>query len=230
MKPNHSSPERASPRIGVALVEDDPHFVQFLEAALNGSARHRVVARAESAEAALAWNCEEPPLVALLDIGLPGRPGSSLVADLVQRYPQLVIIMLTARTNDDEILESIRTGAVGYVLKGGTAKEILTAIDDALAGGAPMSPSIARKLLDVMRNGLSGRAGTAGSDLPALTPHEEQVMRWVAQGASDCDVAARLGVTRSQVKNCLLGVYAKWRVKSRTQAAVKFVRHRQKTV
>lgn len=230
MQTDRNLANSTGPRLAVALVEDDPHYLQFLEAVLGSSGRHRVVATAESAEAALEWRCDEPPLVALLDVGLPGRPGSSLVAELVQRYPQLVIIMLTARANDDEVLESIRTGAVGYILKGVQGAEIIAAIDDALAGGAPMSPSIARKLLEVMRAKAGTGASNLGEELALLTPRELQVMEWVAAGAGDLEVAERLGVSRSLVKNCLLGIYAKWRVKSRTQAAVKFVRHRKKVL
>lgn len=212
-------------RIRVALVDDDPHFLLFLESMLGASGRHEVVAAAGSAEEALGWPREPAPHVALLDVGLPGRAGSLLAGDLLERFPGALVIMLTALTDDTTVLEAIRRGAVGYVLKGAEAAEIIAAIDDALAGGAPMSPAIARKVLALMR-GAERRGGSdaAAAELALLTTREAEVLELVAAGAGDKEVAERLGMARSTVKNCLLGIYAKWRVGSRTEAAVKFVR------
>jgi DNA-binding NarL/FixJ family response regulator len=220
-----SSPSTRHPkgvRIRVALVEDDPHFRLFLESVLGASGRHEVVAAAGSAEEAAAWPAETAPHVALLDIGLPGRAGSLLAGDLLEKFPGTLVIMLTALSDDLTVLEAIRHGAVGYVLKGVDGAEILAAVDDALAGGAPMSPAIARKVLGLMRT--APAAKTPARELARLTPRETEILELVAAGASDKEVAERLGLARPTVKNCLLGVYAKWRVSSRTEAAVKFVR------
>lgn len=212
-------------RIRVALVEDDPHFRLYLESALGASGRHEVVAAAGSAEEALGWSREMAPHVALLDVGLPGRTGSLLAGDLLERFPGTLVIMLTALSDDATVLEAIRRGAVGYVLKGADSADIVAAIDDALAGGAPMSPAIARKVLGLMRTTPPKCVdGAAAAEFAILTPREVDVLELVAGGAGDKEVAERLGVARSTVKNCLLGIYAKWRVSSRTEAAVKFVR------
>ncbi len=96
------------------------------------------------------WPVAAAPHVALLDVGLPGRAGSLLAGDLSRKFPGALVIMITAVSDDATVLEAIRGGAVGYVLKGVAAAEITAAIDDALAGGAPMSPAIARKLLGLM--------------------------------------------------------------------------------
>lgn len=217
------SPQPAkSARIRVALVDDDPHFRLFLESMLGASGRHEVVATAGSAEEALAWPATIAPHVAILDVGLPGKPGSQLVADLLARFPGALVIMLSALRDDGPVLEAIRGGAVGYVLKGVDAAELLAAIDDALAGGAPMSPAIARRVLTLMRT--TPAAATPDVELARLTPRETEVLELVAAGSGDKEVAEKLGVARPTVKNCLLGIYAKWRVSSRTEAAVKFVR------
>jgi len=220
--PDPQTPEAA--RIRVALVDDDAHFRLYLESILGASGRHRVVATAGSAEEALTWPAAPAPHVALLDIGLPGRAGSKLVADLLAKFPGALAIMLTASTDDTAVLDSIQRGAVGYLLKGAKAAEIELAIDDALAGGAPMSPSIARKVLGLMQQRPRPEASVP-SALAELTPREREVLELVAAGAGDKEVADRLGVARSTIKNCLLGIYGKWRVGSRTEAAVKFVRH-----
>jgi DNA-binding NarL/FixJ family response regulator len=209
-------------RIRVALVDDDPHFLLYLESVLGNSGRHEVVATAGSAEAAAAWPVATAPHVALLDIGLPGRAGSLLAGDLREKFPGTLVIMLTAQSDDLTVLEAVRGGAVGYLLKGADATDIVAAIDDALAGGAPMSPSIARKVLALMRAAPAAKSPAA--ELARLTPRETEVLELVAAGAGDKEVAERLGLARPTVKNCLLGIYTKWRVSSRTEAAVKFVR------
>jgi DNA-binding NarL/FixJ family response regulator len=206
----------------VAIVDDDPHFRLFLESMLGASGRHEVVMTASSAEEALVWPLVTAPHVALLDIGLPGRAGSLLAGDLRGKFPGTLVIMLTALSDSTAVLEAIQNGAAGYVLKGGDAVAIVAAIDDALAGGAPMSPAIARKVLDLLRTPPVAKAPS--DELARLTPRETEVLEMVAAGAGDKEVAERLGVARPTVKNCLLGIYAKWRVSSRTEAAVKFVR------
>ena len=220
------APAENSARIAVALVDDDPHYRLFLESALGASARHRVAATAGSADAVAAWDDRVAPHIALVDIGLPGRPGTVLVGELLERFPQLLVIMLTARTNEEEVLAAIRAGAVGYLLKGVDRTEIIAAIDDALAGGAPMTPAIARRVLTLMRQapvaGPAAATAAGAAELALLTAREREVLELVAAGASNKEVAERLGLALSTTKNFLLAIYAKWRVRSRTEAALKF--------
>jgi DNA-binding NarL/FixJ family response regulator len=105
----------------------------------------------------------------------------------------------------------------------GTASaEIVEALDDALAGGAPMSPGIARRVFALLRAPAAGGAG--GEALAQLTAREREVLTLVAEGCADKEICARLGLTRSTVKNHLTAIYDKWRVRSRTQAALRFVK------
>ena len=221
--PERLTPPRGAARIAVALVDDDPHFLLFLESALAASARHRVAATATSAEAAANWPARPAPDVALLDIALPGRSGAELVADLLEKFPRLLVIMLTAKTDEDALLDSIRAGAVGYLLKGVDEEEIIAAIDDALTGGAPMSPPMARRVLAVMREAPpAAPRGASEVELALLTPREREVLELVAGGAANKEVAQKLGLAVSTVKNTLLAIYSKWRVRSRTAAALKY--------
>jgi DNA-binding NarL/FixJ family response regulator len=226
MKPSAPAPIAPGPaRIGLALVDDDPHFLLFLESTFAASARHRVVAVAGSAEMAGAWDARHAPHVALVDIALPGRTGAALVAELLHAFPQLLVIMLTARSDEEVLLESIRAGAVGYLLKGVDSAEIFAAIDDALAGGAPMSPAIARRVLALMRQQPATPTTTAAAsaaELALLTPREREVLELVASGVSNKQVADRLGLALSTVKNALLAIYGKWRVRSRLEATLKW--------
>lgn len=211
-------------RVAVAVVEDDLHFSLFLESMLEASPRHRLVAVAGTAAEAMAWGESVQPHVVLLDVGLPDRAGSALVADLLARYPRALIIMLSAEAGEATILESIQGGATGYVLKGAREEEILAAIDDALAGGAPMSPAIARRVIGLIRQPAARTVSAVPGQMAILTARELEILESVADGASDKEVAERLGISRSTVKNALLVIYQKWRVRSRTEAAVVFTR------
>ncbi|MCF3649351.1 response regulator transcription factor [Synoicihabitans lomoniglobus] len=219
-------PPSSAGRVAIALVEDDPHFCLFLESMLEASPRHRVIATANSAAEALAWDAAVQPHVLLVDVGLPDRSGAELVADLVARHPAALVLMLTAETDAAIVLQAIQGGASGYILKGGREEEILGAIDDALAGGAPMSPSIARKVLGLMRGpgNVKPAVKSGGAALAILTERESNLLERVAAGAGDKEIAEALGLSRSTVKNALLVIYQKWRVRSRTEAAVKFTR------
>ena len=98
-------------------------------------------------------------------------------------------------------------------------------LNDALAGGAPMSPGIARRVLALLREPVKGGGGSGGAkELAQLTERERAVLALVAEGDADKEICTKLGITRSTVKNHLTAIYDKWRVRSRTQAAVRFVK------
>jgi DNA-binding NarL/FixJ family response regulator len=216
----------ARPALTVALVDDDAPYRDYLATLLESGGRHEVVAKAGSVEEALAWPAGVRPAVLLLDVALPGMAGSKAVAAFLAARPGLKIVMLTGRSEDEPLLEAIRAGAAGYLLKGSGSHEIVAALDDVAAGGAPMSPAIARRVLALLRDPPSGApaAGTAAQELAQLTEREREVLALVADGCADKEVCERLGITRSTVKNHLTAIYDKWRVRSRTQAAVRFVK------
>lgn len=209
-------------KTAVGLVEDDVPYRTYLETLLEGSGGYAVVAAANSAEEALQWPAGVSPALLLVDVLLPGRSGATAVKDFLVRWPAAKVIMLTGRDGDEPVLEAVRAGAAGYLLKNTSSSEILEAMDDVVAGGAPMSPAIARRVLALLR-GPSG-AGTSEADLALLTEREREVLALVADGRADKEICERLGVTRSTVKNHLTAIYDKWRVRSRTQAALRFVK------
>jgi len=225
MRENAPTVRNSVPRIRVALVDDDPHFRLVVGSVLAASGRHEVVASVGTAEEASMWEESVRPDVMMLDIGLPGRTGVELAAELRTKFPATLIIMVTGRSDDAAVLDAIRAGAVGYVVKSAETNKVIEAIDDALAGGAPMSPAIARRVLLLMHQNAVGRpVAEPESELAELTAREIAVLDMVAKGASDKEVGEKLGLARSTVKNCLMTIYNKWRVRSRTEAAVKFVR------
>ena len=194
---------------------------------IEASPRHRLGATAASAAEVKAWPDDNDAAVVLVDYQLPDARGAEVVEALLQRFPGVLCVMLSGLTDEQSVLDAIRAGAVGYVVKGASDEAILAAINDALAGGAPMTPGIARKVLGLMRNSTAPvqlRDGAVEVELSYLTTRELEVLELVAEGATDKEVSTQLEISTSTVKNNLLGVYAKWRVRSRTEAAVKFVR------
>src|SRR5262245_59810520 len=137
--------------ISVGLVEDDARLSDLLRLLLDGTPGYRCAAAFGSVEEALAGMPSPPPDVVLLDVHLPGVRGSTGVGHLRERFPQLQVLMLTVYSEDDLVFEAICNGAVGYLLKRTPLPALLAAIADAHAGGAPMSPEVARKVLRVFR-------------------------------------------------------------------------------
>jgi two-component system nitrate/nitrite response regulator NarL len=221
-------------KISVALIDDDAPYRAYVSALIEASGRYALVAQAGSVEEAATWSAKVQPALLLLDVAMPGVQGPAAVGRLLAARTGLKIVMLTGRDADEPLLEAIRAGAVGYLLKGAGSAEIVEALDDAVAGGAPMSPSIAKRVLTLLKDGARGAddgvrgvsagVGAGAKELAQLTEREREVLARVAAGDADKEICEKLGVTRSTVKNHLTSIYDKWRVRSRTQAAVRFVK------
>ena len=231
------------PKLPVALVEDDVPFRGYIAALVNSSERWRVVLEASSVEEALRGEEKTKPKVLLLDVDLPGTSGAAAVGKFIEAWPGVSVVMLSGLDQDEVVLEAIREGAGGYLRKDASSDEVLAALDDVVAGGAPMSPAIARRVLTLLRGVPAGavepeRAATPGGAekrtermsavvaMPLLTPREHEVLAFVADGLGDKEIADRLGTAVSTIKNHLANVYGKWRVRSRTEAAIKFTHSR----
>src|SRR5262245_7278868 len=134
---------------------------------INGTPGYRCVASYRSVEDALRSTAGEAPDVMLLDINLPGMLGSEGVKELRQKHPSMEILMLTVYAEQDKVFESICNGACGYLLKKTLPARLLEAIAEARAGGAPLSPEIARKVVALFQ-----QTGPPEQIDQALTPHE----------------------------------------------------------
>src|SRR6202035_171510 len=183
-------------RICVAIVEDDRITRESLRMLVDGTPGYRCGAAFGSLEQALAARGGEPPDVVLLDIKLPGVPGSQGVGSLRERWPQAAILMLTAFDDEDKVFESLCNGAAGYLLKRTPPARLLEAVREARDGGAPMSPEIARKVVERFRR---GPAPVVLEE--ALTPQETHLLRLLAEGCSYQTAGAQLGITINTVRN-----------------------------
>jgi len=163
---------------------------------------------------------EKRPDVVLMDIQLPNQSGIECTAQLKQLLPDVRIIMVTVYGDPDLIFKALRAGACGYLLKRCTPEELITAVREVQQGGAPMSREIARKVIAHFQE-LSKPPETA-SEVENLSPREREILELLIQGFSDKEIADRLGVKHGTVRWHLQHVYEKLRVRSRTEAALKF--------
>lgn len=161
------------------------------------------------------------PQVALVDINLPGMSGIACVAELKRRQPEVQALMLTTYEETDLIFDSLRAGANGYLLKNMPAEDLLQAVEDVRAGGAPMSMQIARKVVAHFHP-----QPRQGSGVGQLSQREGEILRLLAKGHLYKEISEQLGISMSTVRTHIHSVYEKLHVQNRTEAVLKFLGQR----
>ncbi|MGH9761062.1 MAG: response regulator [Blastocatellia bacterium] len=207
--------------IRVAIVEDDRATREGLKLLINASPGYSCVATFGSVAEALRAIALLSPDVLLLDIHLPGTPGSEGVRFLIEKSPRTQVLMLTVYAEEDKVFESICNGACGYLLKKTPAVKLLEAIREAVEGGAPMSPEIARKVVTLFR-----RTGPPEKLDQALTPQELRLLQLLAQGHSYNAAGSELNISINTVRNYIRSIYDKLHVHSKSEAVSKALRNR----
>jgi len=200
----------------VAIVEDDLRWRTSLESLLREAGGLECVGSYSTGENAIQELPSRRPQVVLMDINLTKMSGVECTRQLRVLMPDILIIMLTVYDDSDRIFQALQMGANGYLLKRASADEILQAIQDVHRGGAPMSPYIARKVVQSFQL----QAPTARPD-DVLSKRESEVLGYVARGYSDKEVAEALGLTTATIRSYLKTIYSKLHVHSRTQAITK---------
>lgn len=203
--------------ISVSIVEDSYKMRESLATLLGRAAGLHFLKSYPNAETAIEDIPKAPPDVALIDINLPGKSGIECVAQLKALVPQMQFLMLTTYEETELIFNSLRAGARGYVLKKMVPTELLPAIEQVHAGGAPMSMQIARKVVDHFNS-----VGQTASDVDKLTEREQEVLTLLAKGFLYKEISDKLGISMSTVRTYLQRAYEKLHVTSRTEAAAKF--------
>jgi DNA-binding NarL/FixJ family response regulator len=161
------------------------------------------------------------PDVALNDIGLPGMSGIDGIKLLKERHPDLFILMLTVYDDDERIFDAMCAGASGYLLKKTPPARLLESLKEAVAGGAPMSPEVARRVISLFRE--IRPPERADYD---LTPHETRLLKLFVDGHNYKTAAAELGVTVHTVSFHLRNIYDKLQVHSKSEAVAKAIQNR----
>jgi DNA-binding NarL/FixJ family response regulator len=203
----------------IAIVEDNATLRQSLADFITATAGLRCVCACGSAEEAVLKIPSLRPDVVLMDIHLPGESGIICTARLREKLPQVQVIMLTVYKDIRMIFQALKAGACGYVLKRSDEKEILEAIAEVRAGGAPMTGEIARM---VVRSFLD--MPMAPLETEQLSGRESEILALLAEGLSNKEIGVRLSITLSTVRTHLLHIYEKLHVRCRTEAAAKFLR------
>jgi len=204
--------------ITVAIVEDDPGLRTSLAAILQRAPDCRCVGAYPDAEGALRELPRLAPRVVLMDINLPGTNGVECVRRLQDLGFTGQILMLTVHEDTEFIFESLAAGASGYLLKPVRASELLAAVKNVYAGGAPMTSSIARKVVQSFKQ--PKPAGPAEE----LSPREQDVLQYLVKGFSYKETADQLGISYSTVHTHIEHIYHKLHVRSRAQAVAKYLR------
>ncbi len=210
--------------IQVALVDDDLAVHGGVQRAIAGAVDITLAAAFTDARSALAWLADHRPDVLLVDLGLPDASGLSVILACAQRQPGTDIMVISVFDDADKVLQCIQAGAHGYLLKDSLHDDLAVLIRQLRAGGAPMTPSIARKVLNHVRP-LGGAAASAVATpavtgLPEfrLTPAEDKVLQYVARGFKYAEIAQLTGVSIHTVHSHIKNIYAKLSVNSRSEA------------
>ena len=184
----------------------------------------RVVGEAERGDVAIERIVGLLPDVALLDLRLPGLNGIEVAARLAASAPTVRVLILSAYDYEDYVVAALNAGAAGYVLKTAPGREVAEAVRWAQRGETVLAPALARKLAQYWQR--AGRRGSGG----ALSPRELEVVRLLASGQANKDIAASLGISLRTVEGHLANVFAKLGVTSRTEAVLYAVQHRLVTL
>ncbi len=203
----------------VASVEDNAvmrkTFAQWIDAAPGC----RCVFACATAEEALEEIPRLKPDVVLMDIHLPGESGIACTAQLKEKLPGVQVIILTVYRNQELIFQALQAGACGYLLKRSSPEELLKAISEVRAGGAPMTSEIARMLVEAFQ-----RKPTALASGDALTQRESEILGLLSEGLSNKEIAERVKISYDTVRAHLRHIYEKLHVRGRTEAVRKYLK------
>jgi len=205
--------------IKVAIVDDDEGIRSSLAALIRRSPLFKLAGDFPDAETALAEIPRNPPDVVLMDINLPGMKGVECVRQLKSALPAVQFLMLTVYEDSDSLFNSLKAGASGYLLKRTASARLLDAIRDVNTGGSPMTPQLARRVVQFF-----SRPAADASAVARLTPGERDFLDQLANGYAYKEIADRMNISIDTVRSYVRTVYEKLHVHSRTEAVVKYLR------
>jgi len=202
----------------IAIVEDNRVIGESLMEFVRTDTECECVCVCATAEQALKEIPKRQVDIVLMDIQLPDISGIECTARLKQLLPAVQIIMVTVYEDTERIFMALRAGACGYLLKRCTPEELISAIREVRQGGAPMSREIARKVIFSFQEPV-----TTAAEVEGLSPREREILELLASGFPNKQIADRVGLTDGTVRWHLRHVYHKLHVRSRTEAALKFL-------
>jgi DNA-binding NarL/FixJ family response regulator len=205
--------------IRVAIIEDVEDVRTGLARLIGGAEGFSCTGAYRSLEEGVAGMRRDPTDVVLLDIGLPRISGVEGIPWLNREFPGVLVLMLTIYEDDERIFSALCAGARGYLLKKTPAARLIEAIREVVDGGAPMSPEVARKVVELFRR--FKPAAAQGHD---LSPHELRLLLLLVEGHNYRTAALRLGVSVNTISFHIRNIYDKLQVHSKSEAVAKALR------
>jgi DNA-binding NarL/FixJ family response regulator len=206
--------------IQVLVVDDHPIVRQGIRSLLSNYPEFEIVGEADNGAAAIPYFNRQPPDVTLLDIRMPGKSGLEVLQQIRQLQPKAIVLMLTSFDEDEYVIESLRAGARGYVLKSASDEILVNAIRSVHHGDHVLSAQVTGYLVE---RAIASPPPPPPTE-PQLDDEERQILRLLVEGASNTEIAASLYLSGTTVKRKLRKLFAGLEVQTRTQAAAEAVR------
>lgn len=201
--------------IRVVVCDDHPMVREGLRAVIKDAAGFEMVGEAATGEEAVSLALDLLPDVVVMDLHLPGINGIQAIAQITSSAPSVAVLVLTMFEDDDSVFSALRAGALGYLLKGAGQEDILRSLTAVSCGQAIFGPTVARRLLD-----LPAAGRRADTSFPQLTDREREVLRLVADGLANAEIARKLVVSQKTVANHVSNIFSKLHFDTRAQAIV----------
>ncbi len=208
--------------IRVLICDDQMVVTDGLELILSSDPEIEVVGLAHDGAEAVEKIPQARPDLVLMDLKMPGVNGIQATREITKKHPEVRVLVLTTFGDDEWVFDAIRSGASGYLLKGTPRKELIEAVKGTIRGDTHVDPEVAGKLFTHVARSPASQATTLAAD---LSDRELEVLKLIAQGLTNAEIAERLFLTRGTVRNYVSAVLAKLEVEDRTQAALLAVRH-----
>jgi DNA-binding NarL/FixJ family response regulator len=203
----------------IVFADDHPLFRDGLRLLLEGVADLEIVGEAGSGEEAIALCAALQPDVVLMDLNMPGVNGIDATRAILRTSPHIGILVITMFDDDDSVFAAMQAGARGYLLKGASKEETLRAIRAVGSGEAIFSQGIAKKLIQYFSSLATG--ASAAPLFPELTEREREILRFIAQGLNNGDIAAKTSLSMKTVRNHVSNIFNKLQVADRAQAIIR---------
>ena len=232
MSPAPAKPP-ASDKIKVLVVEDQPQILKQQLKILQEAPEIEVIGTALSGEAALELLEKRQPDVILQDLGLPRMTGIEVTREVKKRWPAIEVLVFTIFDEEEKVIEAVKAGASGYLLKGASSEKVIDAIKEVKAGGSVIQPNLARRLLKYFHVPEEGappekpRLPPGNREEPPMRPlteREIEILRLIAKGLSNNEAASVLTLSRATVRTHLEHIYEKLEVTNRVEAVTEGLR------
>ena len=222
--------------IDLFIVEDQPHILKNQVKLLQHYSELDIIGTAMTGEDAIYKldSLIKKPDVILCDMGLPGKSGTEVTKHVKSKYPEVEILIFTVFDEENKVLEAIRAGASGYMLKGASADKIVENIKEVQQGGTVIQPNLARKLLRFFKAPEAGKTNTYQAESQynifreegrrALTERELECLQMIAKGLSNNEAAGVLGLSKATIRTHLEHIYQKLDVSNRVEAVTEGIR------